>query len=271
MLWHILSLSAASSAIGSFHNTSHILTNHAVEFTGKRNISRLLPDDVLRIVAEHLYYDWTKLLDVFPETVTGENFKFREHVRKCIKAHRIIPTSHPDWILPPIEVDKNGNIWKINLFGEKMTDSAIGELSSLPSTLLVLDLSWNQLTTLDVSILPRGLKHLYLQQNELVNLDLTRLPPELENLEVMGNKLSIANLTNLPRGLKWLYCSHNELKAAELKSLPPTLRFINLEMNHLHDTHFETLPIERRGSVQVCGQGNQKEYGLYVLQQWRAL
>lgn len=271
MLRSLLTLAAANTTtIVSIDNVSTAAPNAKADVSAfrLRNSSTRLPHDVIRKIEEYLYYDWMKLLDVFLETTSGENWKFRTHVQRCKEAGGILPTNHPDWILSPIEANADGKIWKINLFSKKVPDSAIGDLLSLPSTLQILDLSWNKLTWLDVSILPRGLVRLYLSQNQLTYLDLTRLPPELEKLDVKGNKLTIANFTKLPNGLKWLYFSHNELREAQLDQLPLAMEFINLEMNYLQDAHFETLPLDRRETLRVFGQGNQEGDGLRLINKW---
>ena len=245
------------TVIASVDNASNRLTNTSAESSEWpiQKSSWRLPDDVILIIADHLHYRWTKLLDVFLPTNNGGTSKFRKYVRKCIGAATVIPTTPP---MPRIEVNRDGNIWKISLWGAKLTNSAIGDLLSLPSTLHILDLGWNELTFLDVSILPRGLIRLYLHENLLTELDLTKLPPALQILELKGNKLSRANLTQLPAGLKWLYLNRNELRELQLNVLPLAVEFINLKLNHLHDVDFETLPLDRREKVRLCGKGNQK-------------
>ena len=172
--------------------------------------------------------------------------------------------------------------YKFTVINQQLRDSALGDLSKLPSTLQRLSLAGNQihqLTTLDVASLPRDLKILFVRNNQLTELDLLRLPRGLEYLGVDGNnlteldvtklpptlitlmaghnKLSAIDLTKLPRNLDTLSLTNNNLLRVDLSQLPPVMWYIGLSRNHLDDSHFETLPSDRM-QIQVHGKGNQK-------------
>ena len=218
------------------------------------------------------------VLDAFSET--AESHKFRKYVRECIRTNTLISTNRAEWeIRDPIEMDREGNIVGINLYNQKLTNSAIGDLSKLPSTLRILVLTGSNLTTLNVAALPRGLRVLSLAHNRLSDLDMTKLPPALTSLLLNDNKLSSLDLTELPSTLRDLWLGQNALTTVGLNALPQSLRFISLEwnlltevdltvvprgvmninlgMNHLEDAHFSTIPRDGRDTL-VYGHGYQR-------------
>ena len=217
------------------------------------------------------------LLNVFLET--AESRKFREYIRKCIRSYALVQVDGREWKRDPIEVDDDGNITGILLFNHQLTNSAIGDLSKLPSTLRVLYLVGNNFTTLNVAALPRGLRILYLVRNQLSDLSLTKLPPSLTGLFLNQNKLSSVHLAELPQTLVDLWLSHNSLSAVDLSALPPNLKYISLEfcdltevdlsklppgiqnirlgMNYLDKASFSTFPNDGR-QTEVQGEGLQR-------------
>ena len=240
-----------------------------------------LPSDVLMIQSEFMHYDWLKLLEVFPEQENGENRKFCDYIRKCKEAEDVVPYGPFGLNGLPIRLDDNRNIIGINLNGLQLTDSAIGDLSKLPSTLKTLVLSRNKLTKLDVASLPRGLKELIVSENQLTELDVLKLPRQLECLTVFGNKLteldviklpptlttlnanynhlSMMDFTRLPPNMRTMSVESNNLREVDLSHLSPEMEIVNLVGNYLDDAHFKTLPSDRR-SIQIFGRGNQKAH-----------
>ena len=220
-----------------------------------RNPSRALPCALKRIVAEFVYYDWERLLNVFQET--AESRKFRVYVRRCSRAGALVPRNGMEWKADPIEVDRHGNIVSIFLHDQQFTDSAIGDLSKLPSTLKTLYLGRNNLTKLTVVALPRGLERLHLGWNQMTHLDLTKLPKELIYLFLRKNKLSSVVLSGLPQRLATLNLVNNELVSANLSALPPSLRVIALNENYLNDADFDSIPLDGR-ETEVLGRVSQR-------------
>ena len=180
------------------------------------------------------------LLDVFLETT--ESHKFRVYIIECIQSYALVEVDPKQWGRDPIEADRDGNIIGIHLYNQRLTNSAIGDLSKLPSTLKMLFLVGNSLTELNVAALPRGLEILYLVRNELTELSFTKLPPSLISLFLNGNKLSSVNLSELPLTLRDLWLSSNGLTAVDLSALPPSLRSIGLESNHLVTLNLNKAP-----------------------------
>ena len=183
-----------------------------------RNPVRQIPNVLKRIVTEFAYYDWERLLDVFPET--NESLKFRDYVKRYIRTGMWVTGNRkePNWVT--IELDDGGNIIEIACFKQQLTDSAIGDLSKLPSTLKRLNLNGNKLTALDLSALPRGLQNLYLGNNKLTEL----------------------NFAKLPRGMTTLSLSDNELVTVDLSKVPSSMTTIFLVRNYLNDNDFSTIP-----------------------------
>ena len=255
---------------------------------GLQSAAGKLPSDVMMIQAEFMHYDWAKLLEVFPEREDGANREFCDYVRRCMEARRLVPDDRYIPLgcgSPPIQLDPLGNIKEIFLINQQLRDSAIGDLSKLPSTLQRLSLAGNQihqLTTLDVASLPRDLKILFVRNNQLTELDLLRLPRRLEYLGVEGNnlteldvtklpptlitlmaghnKLSAIDLTKLPPRLDTLSLTNNNLQNVDLSQLPPVMWYVGLSRNYLDDSHFETLPSDR-AEIQLRGKGNQRRLG----------
>ena len=240
-----------------------------------------LPFDVMMIQSEFMYYDWAKLLEVFPERESGENQKFCEYVRRCKEAGELVPHRPFGWEWAPITLDRAGNIVELRLFNCKLTDSSIGDLSKLPSTLTTLNVAMNELTKLDVASLPRGLEVLIIGWNPFTELDLsklprrllkllaeriklteldgTQLPPTLTHLFVGHNLLSTINLGELPKEMKFLWMNGNNLREVDLSQLGQSVQMIDLTENYLDDSHFETLDLRRHpDGVQVLGKGEQK-------------
>ena len=239
-----------------------------------RNTEMTLPNELRRMIADFVYYDWESLLDVFPETT--ESHKFRNYVNQCIQLRRIelnrnfesagfvdrsdvlAEVDEVEWPdNDPITVDERGSIIAIALDDQQLTDHSIGDLSKLPSTLRRLHLMDNRLTTLDVAALPRGLELLCLAHNELTALNFTKLPPALLDLFVSWNMLSSVDLTKLPRHLRYLWLRNNVLTSVDLGKVPRTLCHIDLMLNYLDDSDFRTLPCDDRETV-VTGRGNQR-------------
>ena len=131
-----------------------------------------------------------------------------------------------------------GDIVRIDLSNQRLTNAALGDLSKLPSTLKHLNLIYNELTRFDIASLPTGLEQLLLQFNRLIELDLAKLP----------------------RQLIFLWLNYNQLISANLSALPHTLQLIDLSRNYLNDSQFGHLPgrSERNGSTGVVGRGNQR-------------
>ena len=246
-----------------------------------RSAAGKLPADVMMIQSEFMHYDWLNLLEVFLKLENDGNQKFHDYIRRCKEAEDVVP--HRPFGLNglPIRLDDTGNIVGINLNSQQLTDSAIGDLSKLPSTLKTLVLSRNKLTKLDVASLPGDLKELIVSQNQLTELDLLKLPRHLKCLNVFENKLtqldvtklpvtlttlnaednnlSVMDLTRLPPTMHTLSLMSNNLREVDLSHLPPTMEVVSLAGNYLDDSHFETLPSDRR-SVQLFGKGDQKAH-----------
>ena len=231
----IWTMKAAASTDQKMNRTARAFGTAAI-----RNPSRTLPIELKRIIADFVHFDWLDLLDAFLETPESHNF--RNFVRECDRTGALALWDRSEWRFDPIGVDSDGNIIEINLCDHQLTDSAIGDLSKLPSTLKELNLWGNNLTTLDVAALPRGLEVLYLSDNQLIDLDFTKLPTALLSLSVSGNALSAVNLTQLPRHLENLWLQHNGLEYVDLSALTPSLKFIALELNHLTSVDLSQVP-----------------------------
>ena len=199
---------------------------------------------------DYTFYNWARLLDVFPNTT--ETLKFRDYVEECKKWGYPLPVDDSEWEEDPIVVE-GMKITEIDLSNQQLTDRAIGDLSKLPSTLKGLTLFGNNLSTFNVAALPPGLKELDLSRNRLIHLDLTRLPTSLANLNLKDNRLTFVDLTKLPRNLKTLWLSGNELVSVDLSQVPRCMNIIELSMNYLDDHHFSTM----------CYQGHCDEYENY--------
>ena len=212
-----------------------------------RNPTTALPNELKRIVADFVYYDWLNLLDVFLET--NESDKFRNHVKECACNNMFVPVNRSEWLWDPIDVDGAGNIIRIDLYNQQFTDSVIGDLSKLPSTLKYLTLYDNNLTKLDVSSLPRGLNYLYLSRNKLTALELDNLPTSLLHLGIDGNNLTSVNLGHLPPRLDQLWMELNHLTEADLSCVPRSLINVDLRGNYLNNADFNSLPDDGRTTV----------------------
>ena len=209
-----------------------ISTERVLIKSALRNPVREIPNVLKRIVAEFAYYDWERLLDVFPET--EESHRFREYVHDYIRTGVQVKVNRraSSWVA--VELDDGGNIIEIACFNQRMTDSAIGDLSKLPSTLKRLNLNGNKLTALDLSALPRGLQNLYLGNNKLTEL----------------------NFAKLPRGMTTLSLSDNDLSTVDLSKVPSSMTTIFLVRNYLNDKDFSTIP--DRCFATIWGVGKQR-------------
>ena len=244
-----------TAAAGASIEQEKTATDFALEIAALRNPTRAIPKVLERIVAEFAYYHWERLLDVFPETT--ESRQFREYVKACKQNGTLAAVDERDWCWDPIEVDCDGNIFRMVLSNQQLTDRSIGDLSKLPSTLRVLQLNGNNLTTLDVAALPRGLQGLYLRKAHLSKLDLTKLPPKLDYLGLEDNNLSTVNLNALPASLKFISLNGNQLRSVNLSKVPRSMSYIFLTWNHLKESDFNSIPVDGRVTA-VLGQGYQR-------------
>ena len=78
-------------------------------------------------VLDFMFYDWSRLLDVFKET--AESHKLREYVKECQQnGCTLAPVNRSEWEgIQPIELDEHGDIISIDLSGQQLTDLSIGE------------------------------------------------------------------------------------------------------------------------------------------------
>lgn len=98
-----------------------------------------------------------------------------------------------------------------------------------PSTLIRMDCSHNQFTTLDVSGFA-NLEMLSCQNNQLTNLNVSGLAA-LTSLNCGGNQLETLNLDGLSK-LKILSCNDNQLTLISVPDSPP-FRYIRCQNNNL--------------------------------------
>ena len=239
------------------------------------NAGRESPGNAVRAARD----DWQNLLEVFPETKSRETAKFRDYIRRCQAAGRVVPHNQRDFYSAPITVNGKGDIVGIDLHHQQLTHHSIGDLSKLPPTLLTLQLSGNNFGEIDVAMLPRGLEHLGLSatalntlnvaelprtlktldidHNRLADLDLTNLPPAMEELSASYNGLTSVDLSNLSQRLRKVYLDHNELRQVDLSMLSRLIRILVLDYNYLKVEHFMTLPDDGR-RTKVTGIDEQK-------------
>ena len=111
-----------------------------------------------------------------------------------------------------------------------ITQDNLHLLSSLPTTLEVLDCRKNNLSSLPD--LPPRLKVLYCSNNNLTSLP--PLPPTLKELYCSHNNLT--SLPSLPSTLKYFYCRYNNLTLLPL--LPSTLEYFYCSGNKLPDWYY---------------------------------
>ena len=226
---------------------------YALRTAALRRPKRALPVEVKgKIVEFSCPFDWKWLLDIFPET--KQTRKFRGYITMCINAGTRLAVDRSEWSVVPIEVNSDGNIVSIALYNQQLTNSAIGDLSKLPSTLRSLHLDRNNLTKFDVTPLPSGLISLYLSNNKLTDLDLTKLPRELTQLWLLNNKLSSLDFSKLPRKLRDLSLSQNELTKVDLSKAPRSLVSVYLRMNYLVPDNFRTFPFDGRDTRVFIGE-----------------
>ena len=212
----------------------------AIHVAGQRNTTRMIPRDLMDIFEGFVRYDWERLLDVFQSTANTQ--KIRDYVKERNKFGALATVNRSQWAMGPFAVDSDGDIIEIDLYNQRLTNSDIGDLSKLPSTLKVLNLRANNLISLDVAALPRGLEVLILNTNHLDELDFTKLPSALFSLFVHDNELSAVNLTKLPRGLENLWLKYNHLTSVDLSALPPGMVYISLDDNELTGVDLSKLP-----------------------------
>ncbi|TGN74162.1 hypothetical protein EOW77_0034210 [Bradyrhizobium yuanmingense] len=139
----------------------------------------------------------------------------------------------------PLE-DREEAVRRVNTLGETTTlDLGSLSLTSLPrlaNAVVALDVPFNRLTTLPVS-LPASLRRLDVRGNQLTTLP--ELPTELRGLDASSNRLrSLPGV--LPAELELLDLSHNQLQELP-EVLPASLQFLRTSHNQL--AHLpETLP-----------------------------
>ena len=114
----------------------------------------------------------------------------------------------------------------LNLDGNSLTQFDGTGLSSL----LQLDLFYNQVTTSGITNLPNTLTKLNLRYNRLTTFDATSLT-NLTNLTLNSNQLSSVNLSGLTQ-LNFLELSHNQLPSINVSGLT-SLAHLNLSLNRL--------------------------------------
>ena len=148
-----------------------------------------------------------------------------------------------------INVNVSGlvNLTKLVLSNNKLTWGGLSALSSLTwlnldgnsltqfdgtglSSLLQLDLFYNQVTTSGITNLPNTLTKLNLRYNRLTTFDATSLT-NLTNLRLNSNQLSSVNLSGLTQ-LNLLELSHNYLSSINVSGLT-SLAHLNLILNRL--------------------------------------
>jgi Leucine-rich repeat (LRR) protein len=118
------------------------------------------------------------------------------------------------------------NLTWLNLDGNSLTQFDGTGLSSL----LQLDLFYNQVTTSGITNLPNTLTKLNLRYNRLTTFDATSLT-NLTNLRLNSNQLSSVNLSGLTQ-LNLLELSHNYLSSINVSGLT-SLAHLNLILNRL--------------------------------------
>ena len=133
------------------------------------------------------------------------------------------------------------NYDKLNLFNVNCTNICYSNQKGdsiknhiLPNSLLKLNCSYNQLTSLPD--LPNSLLELYCANNRLTSLP--NLPNSLETLDCPNNELtSLPDLSDL---LEYLNCSKNQLTSFTNVQIPNSLRYLYCDNNQL--TLFPDLP-----------------------------
>ncbi|SCB55189.1 type III secretion system effector, E3 ubiquitin ligase YopM/NopM family [Bradyrhizobium shewense] len=152
----------------------------------------------------------------------------------------------------PLE-DREEAVRRVNARGEAtrldLESLSLTSLPRLPTSIVVLDVPFNRLTTLPDS-LPASLQRLDVRGNQLTSLP--ALPTELRGLDASSNRLrslpevlpaalefldlshnQLLDLPNvLPAALQYLYANHNQLTDLP-EVLPATLQFLDVSENQL--------------------------------------
>ena len=133
--------------------------------------------------------------------------------------------------LGSIILQHNPQLTTLNLSHNHLTE--FYSLSKFNAKLKRLDLSANQLSTIDWTMFGENLTHLNLTDNQLVKVNLNALPRHLLDLSVSKNTLRQIVFPKVAVALKSLDLSINHLKTLEKNGLIHQLTAFNLSQNPL--------------------------------------
>jgi hypothetical protein len=153
-----------------------------------------------------------------------------ENLAKNSKEIEISEALYGDLDLSVIKGLGYGNLKSIIL-----KDGQITNITGFPEGLIHFECPNNLLITLDD--LPSSLKHLTVSFNHLTTLDISKLE-DLETLVVSHNQIN--SLENLPKKLLELVCDNNKLERLNLDGLTE-LKVLNVSNNRI--TLIENLPV----------------------------
>jgi len=105
-----------------------------------------------------------------------------------------------------------------------------------------LDLSYNQLTSLDWVNFPNSLTDLELSNNQLTSVDRVEFPDSLQSLYLSNNQLTSVDRVEFPDSLQSLYLSYNQLTSVDRVEFPDSLQELDLSRNPLTSLDWVEFP-----------------------------